>query len=117
MTEKAKDAFKRGTIELIANQIYHRLTISFDNTRKRLGINKGEPIVKPIRNYDNFKLSDDGEITYIHKRMVIDLGNINEGLRIPWEICRIGVKKLKLMGFLNITDEDVNPYKQKYKSR
>ena len=54
MTEKAKDAFKRGTIELIANQIYNRLTISFDNTRKRLGINKGEPIVKPIRNYDNF---------------------------------------------------------------
>ena len=34
MTEKAKDAFKRGTIELIANQIYDRLTISFDNTRK-----------------------------------------------------------------------------------
>ena len=33
------------------------------------------------------------------------------------EIRRIGVKKLKLIGFLNITDEDVNPYKQKYKSR
>ena len=38
MTEKAKDAFKHGTIELIANQIYNRLTISFDNARKRLGI-------------------------------------------------------------------------------
>ena len=33
MTEKAKDRFKRGTIELIANQIYDRLIISFDNTR------------------------------------------------------------------------------------
>ena len=37
MTEKTKDAFKHGTTELIANQIYDRLTISFDNTRKRLG--------------------------------------------------------------------------------
>ena len=84
MTEKSKDAFKRGTIELIANQIYDRLTISFDDTRKRLGINKGEPIVKPIRNYDNFKLSDDGELTFVDKRTIIDLGNINEGLRTPW---------------------------------
>ena len=49
MTEKAKDKFKRGTIELIANQIYDRLTILFDNPRKRFGIHKGEPIVKPIR--------------------------------------------------------------------
>ena len=104
-------------MELIANQMYDRLTISFDNTKKRLGIQKGEPIVKPIRNYDNFKLSDDGELTYVHKRTVIHLGNINEGLNTPWEISRIGVKKLKLMGFLNITDEDVNSYKQKYKRR
>ena len=86
MTEKAKDAFRRGTIELIADRIYDRLTISFDNARKRLGIHKGEPIVKPIRNYNNFKLSDDGELTFVDKRTVIDLGNINEGLRTPWEI-------------------------------
>ena len=117
MTEKAKDRFKSGTIELISNQIYDRLTILFDNTRKRLGIHKGEPTVKPIRNYDNFKLSDDGKLTFVDKRTVIDLNNINEGLKAPWEIRRIGVKKLKLMGFLNITDEDVNPYKQKYKFR
>ena len=117
MTEKSKDAFKRGTIELIANKIYDRLTISFDNTRKRLGIHKGEPTVKPIRDYRNFKLSNNGELTYVHKRMVIDLGNFSEGLKTPWEIRRIGVKKLKLMGVLHITDEDVNPYKQKYKSR
>ena len=38
MTEKAKDKFKHDTIELITNQMYDRLTISFDNTRKRLGI-------------------------------------------------------------------------------
>ena len=30
---------------------------------------------------------------------------------------RLGVKKLKMMGFVNIMDEDANPYKQKYKSR
>ena len=114
MTEKAKDAFKRGTTELIANQIYDRLTISFDYTRKRLGIHKGEPIVKPIRNYNNFKLSDDGELTFIDKRTVIDLGNINEGLRTPWEIRKLGVKKLRLMGFRNVTDEDVQPHRLKY---
>ena len=111
MTEKAKDKFKRDTIELITNQMYDRFTISFDNTRKRLGIHKGEPIVKPIRNYDNFKLSDDGELTFVDKRTVIDLGNINEGLRTPWEMRRLGVKRLKSMGILNITDEDVNPKK------
>ena len=115
MTEKTKDVFKRGTIELIANQIYDRLTISFDNARKRLGIHKGEPIIKPIRNYDNFKLADDGGLTYVDKRTVIDLGNINEGLITPWDMHKLGVKRLKWIGFLNITDEDVNPYKKQYK--
>ena len=117
MTEKVKDAFMRGTIELIANQIYNRLTILFDNTRKRLGIHKGEPIVKPIRNYNNFKLADEGALTYVDKRTIIDLGNINEGLITPWDVRRLGVKRLKLMGFLNITDEDVNPHKKGTKGR
>ena len=106
---------KRDTIELIASQIYDRLTISFNNARKRLGIQECIPIVEPIRNYDNFKLAEDGEISYIYKRTVIDLGNINERLKSPWEICRLGVAKLKSMGFINITDEDINPYKPKYK--
>ena len=34
MTEKTKDALKGGTIELVANQIYDRLTIYFNNDRK-----------------------------------------------------------------------------------
>ena len=114
MTEKTKDAFKRGTIELIVNQIYDRLTLLFDNTRKRLGIQKGEPIVKPIRNYDNFKLSDGGELTFVDKRTVIDLGNINEELMTPWDIRKLGVKKLRLMGFRNLTNEDVQPHRPKY---
>ena len=85
MTEKAKDRFKRGTIELIANQIYDKLTTLFNNTRKRFGIKGGEPI-EPIRNYDGFKQADDGGLTFIYKRTVISLGNINEGIEQPSEI-------------------------------
>ena len=51
------------------------------------------------------------------RRTVIDLGNINERLMPPWEIHRLGVTKLKSMGFIDITDEDINPYKSKYKRR
>ena len=115
MTEKTKDALKRGTIELVANQIYDKLIMFFNKDRKRLGIKRGEPIVDPIRNYNNFKLADDGEITYVYKGTVIYLGNINERLKAPWEIRKIGVKKLRLMGFMNVMDEDVQPYKPKYK--
>ena len=109
------DSTRNDIEELVANQIYDKLTILFNSSRKRLGIQKGEPIVDPIRNYDNFKLADDGEITYVYKRTVIYLGNINERLKAPWEIRKIGVKKLKLMGFMNVTDEDIQPYKPKYK--
>ena len=115
ITEKTKDAFKHSTIELVANQIYDRLTIFFNNNRKRLGIRKSEPVLDPIRKYDNFKLADDGSLTFVYKKIVIDLGNINERLKAPWEIRKLGVKKLKLMGFMNVTDEDVQPYKPKYK--
>ena len=115
MTVKTKYALKHDTIELVANQIYDKLITMFNNDRKRFGIQKGEPVLNPIRKYDNCKLAEDGKISYVHKRMVIDLGNINERLKSPWEIRRIGVSKLKLMGFVNITDEDVNPHKQKYK--
>ena len=115
ITEKTKDAFKRSTIELVANQIYDRLTIFFNNNRKRLGIQGGKPIIDPIRKYDNFKLADDGSLTFVYKKIVIDLGNINERLKAPWEIRKLGVKKLKLMGFMNVTNEDVQPYKPKYK--
>ena len=87
-TEKTKDALKRGTIEMVANEIYDKLTISFNNNRNRFGIQNGEPVVEPFRDYYNFKLSDDGKLTYIYKRTVIDLGNVNEGLRTPWEICK-----------------------------
>ena len=83
MTVKTKYALKRDTIELVANQIHDKLTTLFKNDRKRFGIQKGVPIVEPIRNYNNFILADDGALTYVHKRTVIDLGNINERLKSP----------------------------------
>ena len=78
-----KDALKHETTELIADQIYDRLTTLLNNTRKKFGILKGIPKVEPIRNYDNFKLADNGPLSYIYKRTVIDLGNINERLKAP----------------------------------
>ena len=48
MAEKTKNALKRDTIELAANQIYDKLTILFNNDRKRFGIQGGEPIYKEV---------------------------------------------------------------------
>ena len=44
-------------------KLYDKLTILFNNTRKKFDIQGGRPI-DPLRKYDNFKLSDDGELTY-----------------------------------------------------
>ena len=115
ITEKTKDTLKRDTIELVANQIYDKLTIFFNNDRKRFGIQGGKPIIEPIREYDNFKLTKNGKLSYKYKRTVIDFGNINDRLKAPWEIRRLGVSKLKLMGFTSITDEDTHPYRDRYK--
>ena len=109
------DSTRNDIEEFTANQIYDKLTTMLNNNRKRLGIRKGYPVLDPIRKYDNFKLADDGSLTFVYKKIVIDLGNINEKLKAPWEIRKLGVKKLKLMGFMNVTDEDIKPYKTKYK--
>ena len=100
---------------MAANQIYDKLTIFFNNDRKRFGIQGGESIIEPMREYRNFKLTKIGKLSYVYKRMVIDLGNINEGLKAPWEIHKLGVKKLRLMGFRNLTYEDINPYDRRSK--
>ena len=78
------DATRHDIEELVANEMYYKLTILFNNTREKFGIQKGRPI-DPLRKYDNVKLSDDGELTYVYKRTVIDLGNINERLKAPWK--------------------------------
>ena len=105
---------KKDTIELIANQIYDRLTKLFNDGSKRLGIKGGKPIAEPIRNYDKFELADDGALSYKYKGTLIDLGNINDDLKPPSELRRLNVTKLRSMGFTNITDEDVQPYRAKY---
>ena len=46
---------------------------------------------------------------------MIDFGNINNRLKAPWEIRELGVAKLRLMGFTNITYEDINPYTRRFK--
>ena len=115
MTMKTKDELKHDTIELAANQIYDKLTIFFNNDRKRFGIQGGKPIIDPVREYRYFKLSKNGKLSYKYKKTVIDLGNINDRLKAPWEIRKLGVTKLRLMGFTRITDEDINPYRNKYK--
>ena len=46
---------------------------------------------------------------------MIDFGNINNRLKAPWEICNLGVIKLRLMSFTNITYEDINPYSRRFK--
>ena len=107
------DATRHDIEELVVNEMYDNLTILLNNTREKFGIQKGRP-VDPLRKCDNFKLLDDGELTYVYKRTVIDLGNINERLKAPWEIRKLGVAKLRSMGFTNITDEDVQPHRAKY---
>ena len=41
MTTNAKKVLERDIIELVPNQMYHKLTIYFNNTGKRLAIHKG----------------------------------------------------------------------------
>ena len=62
----------------------------------------------------HFKLADDGELTYVYKRTVIDLGNINERMKPPLEIRKLGVTKSRWMGFENITDEDIQPHGKRH---
>ena len=115
MTEKTKNVLKRETIELVANQIYDRLTIFFNNDRKRFGIQGGKPIIDPFREYRNFKLTKNEKLSYVYKKTVIDFGNINNRLKASWEIRKLGVNKLRLMGFRDLMYEDINSYDQRFK--
>ena len=68
-----------------------------------------------MREYRNFKLTKNGKLSYVYKRTLINLGNINIRLKAPWEIHKLGVAKLRLIGFRNITYEDINPYDRRFK--
>ena len=109
------DSTRNDIEELVANQIYDKLTTMFNKSRERLGINNGTPIEEPSIKYNSFKLADDGSLTFVYKRIVIDLGNFNERIKSPSELRRLSVSKLKAMGFTDITDEDTHPYRTKYK--
>ena len=50
----AKRKVTEDTIELVANQIYDKITKLINERRKRLGIKGGANIVEPIRGYDSF---------------------------------------------------------------
>ena len=113
-TEKTKNALRKDTIELIANEIYDKLTKLFNDRRKRLGIKGGTPIIDPIRDYSKFKLKNDGTLSYKYKTTVIYLGNIDKGLKSITEISKLGVNRLRTMGFTNITYEDIQPYQPRF---
>ena len=116
MTEKTKNALKKDTIELISNEIYDKLTKLFNDRRKRLGIKGGTPIAEPIRDYSKFKLKNDGTLSYKYKTTVIYLGNIDKGLKSITEMSKLGVNRLRTMGFTNITYEDIQPYQPKFQN-
>ena len=116
ITINTKEVLKRDTIELIANEIYDKLTKLFNDRRKKLGIKGGKPINEPIRDYSKFKLKIDGTLSYKYKKTVINLGNIDKGLKSLSEISKLGVNRLRLMGFTNITYEDIRPYQPRYKN-
>ena len=108
------EATRNDIEELVANQIYDKLTTTFNRARERLGINNGTPIEEPSIEDISFKLADDRSLTFIYKRTVIDLGNINERIKPPSELRRLSIAKLKAMGFTDITDEDTHPCRSKY---
>ena len=51
---------KTTTKELVANQIYDRITKLFNERRKRFGIKGDANIVEPIRDYDSFDMDENG---------------------------------------------------------
>ena len=100
MTTTTKNVLNKKITELVANQIYDKLTKLLNEMRKRLGIKGGVNMVEPIRNYGSFDIDDNGNSTFIRKNEVIGLGNIKEGPLSPSKmITKLGVNRLKSMGF------------------
>ena len=59
-----KHKVKKDTIELVASQIYNKITKLINEMRKRLGIKGGAKIVEPVRDYNNFDSDDNGNLTF-----------------------------------------------------
>ena len=60
-----QNKMKEDTIELVANQIYDIITKLINERRERLGIKNGAYMVEPIRDYNNFDLDDNGNLTFV----------------------------------------------------
>ena len=58
------DSIGNDIEELVANQIYDKLTTMFNKARERLGIENGTPIEELSIRYNSFKLADDGSLTF-----------------------------------------------------
>ena len=87
-----------------------------NDRRKRLGIEGGDKIMKPIRSTDYLNLDNNGNLTFVRKNKAIDLGNVNRDLYSPSRMVEeLGVNRLNLLGFRDITGEDIRPYRSRYK--
>ena len=102
-------------IKLVANQIYDKMTKLFNNVRQRLGIKGSGHIEEPIRDYDSFNLENNGILIFTYKNKVTNFENINEHLMAALRTRELGVNRLRLKGFGNITDKDIHPYRSRYK--
>ena len=101
---RERDKMKEGTIQLVVDEIYDKMIKLFNDTREKFKI-EDKITVEP--NYKSFNLDDNGNLTFTFKdkckNKVIKFGNINECLIPPSENRRLGVTRLKLMSFCDIT--------------
>ena len=85
---------KKDMIELVADQIYVKMTKLFNDIRERFEI-EDKITVEP--KYKSFSQDDNGNLTFIHKNEVIALGNIDEGLISPSKISGIRCAKTEVL--------------------
>ena len=95
------DKVKDDTIELVASQMYDRITKLINDRSKRLGIKGGANIEEPIRDHNSVDLDDNGNLNFTYKNKVINLGNIKEGLKIPSTI----IKEQEILRTLYLTPD------------
>ena len=105
-----KGKMRKDTIQLVAGEIYDKMIKLFNDTRKKFKI-EHKITVEP--QYKSFNLDDNGNLTFKYedkgKNKFIKFGNINDRLISPSGIRRLGVNRLRLMGFSGITYKDVEP--------
>ena len=95
---------KEETLQLVADEIYDKMIKAFNDTIEKFKI-KDEITVEP--QYKSFNLDDNGNLKFKYKdkgeNKVINFENINDRIISSLEIRNLGVNRLKLMDFINIT--------------